>query len=149
MIVDVNNFDENTLETQVKEEVENILDDNMDFIMNSIFIPEMKRVAFAANLPKPFADNIKFVQTDRNKGKVVNTWGSDEKPLALWFNYGTKDHGSLGDYPLHWIDKVTGEDIYAMYVRGVPKTLAMEIGFALAKKALMHEVPKFVEERLE
>ena len=149
MIVDAAGFNQDTLETQSKEEVENILSDNMDFIMNTYFIPEMKRVAFAANLPKPFADNIKFIKTDTNAGKVVNTWGSDEKPLALWFNYGTKDHGSLGDWPLHWVDKVTGEDIYAMYVRGVPKTLAMEIGFALAKKTLMHEVPRFVEERLD
>ena len=148
MIVDVNNFSEDEIESTAKEEVETILSDNMETMMDTYVIPEMKRVAFAANLPKSFADNIKFIKTDENKGKIVNTWGSDEKPLALWFNYGTKDHGSLGTWALHWVDKVTGEDIYAMWVRGLPRTLAMEIGWELGKKRLKQEGPIFVEERL-
>ena len=148
MIVDVNNFSEEEVESKAKEEVQTVLNENMEFMMNTYVIPEMKRVAFAANLPKPFADNIKFVQTDEDAGKIVNTWGSDELPLAIWFNYGTKDHGSLGTWPLHWKDKVTGKDIYAMWVRGVPRTLAMEIGWELGKKRLKQEGPKFIEERL-
>lgn len=148
MIVDVNNYNEAELESAAKEEVQTILNNNMELMMNTYVIPEMKRVAFAANLPKGFADNIKFIQTDENEGKIVNTWGSTEKPLALWFNYGTRDHGALGPYPLHWIDKVTQKDIYAMWVRGVPRTLAMEIGWELGKKRLKQEGPKFIEERI-
>lgn len=148
LVLDVNSVNADFVEQEAVDQVDEILDTNMEFIMNTYFIPEVKAAARAANLPGGFIDGIAFRKTDKNQGDVVNTWGSDEKPLALWFNYGTKDHGSLGDYPLHWVDKVTGEDIYAMYVRGVPRTEAMEIGMALGKKRLIQEVPRFVEARL-
>ena len=52
---------------------------------------------------------IKFVRTGTNEGEIINTWGTQSLPLALWFNYGTRDHGSLGNWPLHWKDKTTGK----------------------------------------
>ena len=146
--IDVNSFDEIQVEKEAVDKVNQLLNENMQLIMDSIFIPEMKAAAFAANVPKPFADNIKFIQTGENEGKVVNTWGSEEKPLALWFNYGTRDHGALGPYPLHWVDKITKKNIYAWYVRGVPRTQAMEIGMMLGTNRLKREVPRFIEARL-
>lgn len=136
------------LENTAKRSVDLLLDENMTFLVNTYMIPEIQSVAKAANVPKGFVDGIKFVKTDTNKGNIINTWGSEELPLALWFNYGTKDHGSLGDWPLHWKDKTTGKDIYAMYVRGVPKTLAMEIGIQMGEKKLKQEIPRYIEERL-
>lgn len=147
-VVDANNIQPQQIEEESTNKVEEILDENMEHLMNSLFIPEMKRAAAAANLPPSFAKGIKFVKNDNLEGKVVNVWGSTEKPLALWFNYGTRDHGALGNWALHWVDKVTGKDIYAMYVRGVPRTLAMEIGFELGMKRLKREVPRFVEAHL-
>lgn len=148
LVLDVNSVNEDTVETEAVDQVNQILNTNMEFIMDTYFIPEVKVAARAANVPDGFIEGIKFVQTGDNQGEVINTWGTEDKPLALWFNYGTRDHGSLGDYPLHWVDKVTGEDIYAWYVRGVPRTEAMEIGMELGKKRLILEVPRFVEARL-
>lgn len=146
--LDVNSVQTLDIEDESEAIVNQILNENMVFIMDTYFIPEVKAAARASGVPQGFVDGIKFVQTDDNKGKIINTWGTQEKPFALWFNYGTKDHGSLGNWPLHWTDKTTGEDIYAMYVRGVPKTMAMETGIELGKKRLIAEVPRFVEARL-
>jgi hypothetical protein len=134
---------------EAKKIVDQILDENMEFLMNTHMIPEVKSAARAAGVPAGFVDGIKFVRTGNNEGEIVNVWGNEELPLALWFNYGTKDHGSLGNWPLHWKSKVTGKDIFAMYVRGVPKTNAMEVGIELGTKRLIQEVPKFVETQLQ
>ena len=128
--------------------VDNVLDENMVFLMNSYMIPEVVSAAHAANLPESFVAGIKFVKTGNNEGDIINTWGSKKKPLALWFNYGTKDHGALGNWTLRW-KGMAGTEIHAKYVRGLPKTLAMEIGIELGQKRLKQEVPNFVEARLE
>lgn len=132
------------LEEQV-EEVNRILDKNMSMLMDRYMIPEVKGAARAANVPKKFVDGISFRKTGDNEGDVINSWGDEEKPLALWFNHGTIDHGSLGNWPLHWKSKSTGKDIYANFVRGVPRTNAMEIGIELGMIRLKSEVPRFVE----
>jgi len=141
-----------TITTQQNQEakkiIDQMLDQNLETLMNKYMIPEVKSAARAANVPKGFVDNIKFIRTGDNEGEIINTWGSEELPLALWFNYGTVDHGSLGPWPLHWKSKSTGKDIYAQFVRGVPKTLAMEIGIELGTKRLKLEIPKYVEDRL-
>lgn len=143
--------DSNTSPTEIEQSgkriVDELLDKNMSFLVNTYMIPEIQRVAQAANVPKGFIDGIKFVKTDNNEGNIINTWGTKDVPLALWFNYGTKDHGSLGDWPLHW--KKAGKNIYAKYVRGVPETKAMEIGISIGEKRLKQEIPKFMESRLE
>lgn len=127
--------------------VNQILDENMEFLVNSIMIPEIRAVALSSNVPDGFVTGIKFVKTGDNQGEIGNTWGTKELPLAKWFEYGTRDHGSKGNWPLHWKGK-GGEDIYAMFVRGVPKTLVMNIGIAIGEKKLRQQVPKFVEEHL-
>ena len=137
-------------EAQLQERIDDtnkLLDDNMVFLVDTYVIPEVKAAARAANVPQGFVDGIKFIKTGHKQGEIINTWGTQDTPLALWFNYGTRDHGSLGDWPLHWIGK-NGKSIYAMFVRGVPKTLAMEIGIALGKAKLKVAVPKFVKEQM-
>lgn len=129
--------------------VDSFLNENMVEIMNTWMIPEVKGAARAANVPEGFVDGIHFVKTGDNEGEIINNWGTEELPLALWFNYGTKDHGSLGNWPLHWKSKTTGKDIYAMYVRGIKRTNAMETGIELGKKRLIIEVPRFVEAQLK
>jgi len=129
-------------------QVNQILDENMIFLINSIMIPEIRAVAMASNVPDGFVTGIKFIKTGDNEGEIINTWGTKELPLAKWFNYGTRDHGSLGNWPLHWKGK-GGEDIYAMYVRGVPKTLVMETGIQIGTQKLREQVPTFVETYLQ
>ncbi len=129
--------------------VNEILDENMESLMNQYMIPEVKRVAQSANVPEGFILGIEFIRTGSNEGDIINTWGSLDTPLALWFNYGTADHGSKGNWPLRWKSKTTGEMIYAQFVRGVPKTLAMEIGMMLGIERLKEVVPKIIEDVLE
>ena len=136
------------LEGGVKK-VNKILDENMEYLVNEHVIPELRAVGFASNVPPDFVIHIAFKKTGENRGEIINTWGNEKLPLALWFNYGTKDHGSLGWWPLHWKDKTTGKDIYAMWVRGVPKTLVMETGIDLGLKKLRAAVPKFIEAKLK
>ena len=135
-------------EHEAEEIVNKILDTNMELLMKDHMIPEVKRAAQAANVPEAFVLGIEFIRTGDNEGDVINTWGTDELPLAKWFNYGTRDHGSKGNWPLRWRSKKTGVMIFAQYVRGVPKTLAMEIGIDLGMEKLQQEVPKFVEAEL-
>lgn len=148
LTLDVNSVPDAELNAGI-DKVNRILDENMSFLVNSYLIPELRAVAMSSNLPDGFVIGIKFVKTGDNEGKIINTWGTEDLPLALWFNYGTKDHGSLGNWALHWKDKTTGKDIYAMYVRGVPKTLAMEIGMEIGEKRLKSEVPRFIERQLK
>lgn len=148
LILDVNSVPDAELSAGI-DKVNRILDENMSFLVNSYMIPELRAVAMSSNLPDGFVIGIKFVKTGDNEGKIINTWGREDLPLALWFNYGTSDHGALGNWPLHWRDKDTGEEIYAMYVRGVPKTLAMEIGMEIGTKRLREEVPRFIERQLQ
>lgn len=103
-------------------------------------IPEIVLISKAINLPQGFIDGIGYEQTGKNRIKVVNRWGTSQKPLAKWFNYGTRDHGPVFKKALHWIDKLTGKDIFARWVHGIPKTNAMEIGIELGKKRFIHNL---------
>lgn len=148
LTININDIDnvENVLEEQARV-ISDYLDANMEFLVNSYVIPEVRAVAMSSNVPSGFVVGIKFIKTGYLAGEVINTWGTKALPLALWFNYGTRDHGSKGDWPMHWKDK-NGKDVYAMWVRGVPKTLVMEIGIEIGKKKLKQAVPKFIEDNL-
>ena len=144
-------LDSNSIQDQLTggvQQVNQILDENMSFLVNEYMIPEVRQVAMSSNVPDGFVVGIKFIKTGANEGEVINTWGRPDLPLALWFEYGTKDHGSLGNWPLHWIGK-DGEDIYAMYVRGIHKSEAMTIGMQIGEKRLKEEVPRFVERQIQ
>ena len=143
------------LESQVNQ----FLDESMEGDINAFVIPEIKNVALAANLPQEFVDGIKFVKTGKNEGKIINTWGTSELPLAKWFNYGTKQHwiqpkkeGGV----LAWTAKAgrnpraiffqggakVGDILFSKghFVSGLPRTEVMEIGIALGMRALTANV---------
>ncbi len=123
----------------IEPQTQEYLDDNMQSLYEQHVIPEMKSVAMAMNLPRKFIDGIKFVKTGKNEGKIINTWGTPNKPLARWFNYGTKAHfiAPIGALSLHWITK-EGRDAYSKghMVSGLQKTNAMEIGLERGMKEL-------------
>jgi len=142
-----------------ENKVNEYLDENMDELVNTHIIPEIANVARAANLPDSFIRGLKFVKTGRNTGKVINTWGTRDKPLAKWFNYGTVDHFIQPTDPegvLAWASggpesgsptaifskragSVKGETLFSKghYVKGLPRTEAMEIGVSLGRKKLI------------
>jgi hypothetical protein len=154
-----------TQKREVREAVDRILDDFMIPLVTFTIIEEIKSVATAANIPKGFIDGVKFRKTGPNKGQIINTWGTDELPLAIFFNYGTVDH---------WVEPRTakvlafegqGTNASAIYfkgspkpdgvifskghyVSGVPRTEAMEIGFRIGKKRLAEEAGRVVQKEL-
>lgn len=123
-----------------EDDTNQFLDNNMENFIFFSLIPEVKSVARAANLPDEFIDGIRFVKTEPNKGKLINVWGTSDKPLAKWFNDGTKDHfiAPVTKKALHWIT-LLGNDAFSKkhMVRGLPRTQAMEIGLFLGKKKLI------------
>ena len=140
----------------VKPQTEQYLDDNMQSLYEQHVIPEVKAIATAMNLPQKFVDGIKFVKTGKNEGKVINTWGTANKPFAKWFNYGTRDYdiSSSGDWPLHWTTAL-GQEVYVstknkpVHHPGFQKTLAMEIGIEQGMKELKTNTQKDMSDFLQ
>ena len=158
-----------------KDRVNMELDDQMEHFFNTIIIPECKAMARAANTPKEFEDGFKFVKTGRNAGKVINTFGSPELPLAKFFNYGTKknyliepkvqhpkgsvraerDKDIVGDdnevvHPsVLKIPMPDGSFIFRAWVihPGFVKSLAMEKGVQVGTKRLIEVSSKHIMEK--
>ncbi len=155
-----------TQREDIRKETDKILDDFMEPLVNMTIITEIKNIAMAANIPQGFIDGVKFRKTGPNRGQVINTWGTTETPLAIFFNYGTVKH---------WIAPVTakalafpggggthataiyfqgeskkGDTLFSMghYVSGVPRTEAMEIGFNIGKRRMAEEAAKIIEREL-
>ncbi len=84
---------------QAIEDLENIeqvtreyLIEHLDDLMNEFVVFEIVATAKASNLPLEFIAGIAWKRTGELSGKIVNMWGTAEKPLAKWFNDGTPDH---------------------------------------------------------
>jgi len=66
--------------------------EHLDSLMNEYVVFECVAAAKASNLPLEFIAGIAWKRTGDLSGRIINTWGSPEKPLAKWFNDGTPDH---------------------------------------------------------
>ena len=68
--------------------------DGNDFesAVRDIILAEMVGAANAANMPQGFADGIKMEKKSDDEFEIYNDWGYDGRPLAAYFEYGTKDH---------------------------------------------------------
>ena len=158
---------------EAKRIVNDELDKGMESYYNNFVIPEIMRISKASNLPDSFIDGFKFVKTGRNRGKIINTWGTPDKPLAKWFNYGTKEKiwiepkteggvlafssagPSGGRNPSAIFFKgagtpKAGSTIFSKghYITGQPKTEAMERGYDSSKRTLIHIISKEIEEKI-
>lgn len=120
--------------------VQDYIVNNLESLVQKYVIPECRLVAQAINVPQGFIEGINYKMLSKDTFQIYNDWGNSKKPLAIWFNYGTKDHGPVVADRLHWIDKTTGEPIYARWVRGVPRTMAMETGIEAGMKRLISVV---------
>lgn len=158
---------------EAKRKVNDELDKGMESYYNNFVIPEIMRISKASNLPESFINGFKFVKTGRNRGKIINTWGTPEKPLAKWFNYGTKEkiwiepkteggvlafaskgasggkNASAINYQSSKTPK-TGSMLFSKghYVTGQPKTEAMERGYDSSKRVLIRTATKDTEEKV-
>ena len=157
-----------TQREDIRKEIDVVLDAFMEPLVVETIIAEIKALGYAANMPQSFIDGVKFRKTEANKGVVVNTWGTDEKPLAKWFNYGTTTHWIEPKDPegvLAWTaadgkhataiffqgQAREGDTLFSKghYVSGVPKTEVMERGFQIGKKRLVAEAGKIVRSELK
>jgi len=156
-------------------DVRDYLDENMDKYYNNFVIPEIQAVARASNAPDEFVNGFKFVKTGKAKGKIINTWGTQDNPLARYWNYGTKknyeirpkvehperretrDRDIVGDkgqrqHPesLRWIDQ-TGRRVFAKVVihPGVEKTLAMEKGIETGTRRMKQQLVRDIKNEKE
>lgn len=154
-----------TQRQELADDIDKLLDDFMEPLMKETIVTEIKLIAAAANMPQSFIDGVKFVKTGPNKGEIINTWGTEEEPLAKYFNYGTTTH---------WIEPKDADGVLAFpatsgrnasaiyfqgsgnkqgdmlfskghYVSGVPRTEAMEIGFNIGKKRLATEAAVLIK----
>lgn len=139
-----------------QDQVNDFLDLSMEDFFHELVIPEMKSVAIAANLPQGFVDGIKFVKVGKSHGKIINTWGTKDKPFAKWFNYGTKDkiwieprdpdgvlafpakQGRNASAIFYQGNAKEGSTLFSKghYITGLPRTEAMEIGLRLGMARL-------------
>lgn len=157
-----------------KRIVNDELDKSMTQYYNNFVIPEIMRISRASNLPEQFVNGFKFVKTSRNRGKIINTWGTPNKPLAKWFNYGTKakiwiqpkkeggvlafaSKGASGGRNASAIfyksssTPKAGATIFSKghYISGQPKTEAMERGVESSKKVLIRNAIQQTQEKLK
>lgn len=165
LIIDTNEFIP-TQREKSKAEIDKILDAFMEPLIKNTIVAQIKALGFAANLPQGFMDGVKFIKTEKNKGIIVNTWGTEEKPLARWFNYGTTQHwieptqaqalawqSSIGQNPQAIFfqgESKEGDTLFSKghYVSGVPRTEVMERGFNIGKKMLAVEAGNIVRNEL-
>ena len=156
-----------TQREDLRNQINNILDAYMEDLFNDYIVDEIRIIAAAANMPKHFIAGIKFVKTGKNKGEIINTWGTKKEPLAVWFNYGTS---------MHWIEPLDPDGVLAFpatggrnasaiffqggqqdgdtmfskghYVSGVPRTEVMEVGYKVGSKRLAEEAGKIIDREL-
>jgi len=149
---------------EIRKAVDEILDDFMEPLVTYTIIDEIKSLAQAANMPKSFVDGVKFKRTGKNKGEVINTWGTEEIPLARFFNYGTSKHwiepknkkalafggGGTHAQSIYFQGSAPAGTKFSKghYVSGVPKTLVMERGFNIGKVRLAQEAAVIIQREL-
>ncbi len=157
-----------TQRQDAKEQIDEILDDFMEPLMNATVIAEIKSLAQAANMPQSFVNGVKFRKTEANRGEIINTWGTDSKPLALWFNEGTSQHwiepldpegvlafpakqGRNASAIFFMGDSKEGDTLFSKghYVSGVPKTEVMQRGFQIGKARLAEEAGRIIQSELK
>lgn len=135
--------------------------ENLDDLMTDFVVFEVVAAAKASNLPLEFIGGIKWKRTGELTGRIINTWGTADKPLAKWFNDGTPDHwiaplkeGGVLAFPATFGrhasaiffmgDAKQGATLFSKghYVSGLDKTEAMERGIANGMKRFKPAVLK-------
>ena len=77
--------------------------DGIEDIIKDTILSEMISASEAANMPKSFIENIKLRKISDGKYEIENAWkNEDDKPLAVFFEYGTRDHYISGNPILAW-----------------------------------------------
>ena len=76
-----------------KDEIEAFILKNLGVWCDETILIEMRSMADNANLPSGFINGIKRVGEGLNIRFINNYTNSQGKPLALWFEFGTKPHG--------------------------------------------------------
>ena len=121
------------------------IEENLDDLIETHVVNEIKSISRAMNLPQHFIDGVKSLRVGPLHIKIINTWGTAEVPLAKFFNNGTNDHfiAPLGDWLLRWVTPLGNiARSRGHMVRGIQKTEAMEIGIKVGMKSFQTAVLK-------
>ena len=154
------------LEKQITEFINN----SMPEWLRDTVLKEAVRFSYAANMPQSFVDGIKI--TNEGKYRLENEWSENNKPLAVYFEFGTRDHWIAPKDPkgvLAWKSKGTGKSRHGSaiyyknsteqkgdmifskghYVSGLPRLEPMTQGYKLGMRKLKELIPQKVKEKFE
>ena len=73
---------------------------HLEQIIRETILSEIISACHAANMPKKFIESIELKKTSDTQFIIENSWKEDDKPLAIFFEYGTRDH---------WIEPVNAK----------------------------------------
>lgn len=156
--------DPEAIQKRLEREVPEFINKNLQQWMEDTIVKSVLSYCRAANLPKAFRDGVKIERTEQGFA-LVNDWvGTNDEPLATWFEYGTKDH---------WIEPKTKDGVLAFtpqknarhakaiyyqsgtkkkvifskghYVSGLPRTEAMNRGLAAGLQRLKRRIKREVK----
>ena len=123
---------------------------DLEELIKKTILQEMILSSQAANMPESFIKNIKIKKVSDGTYEIENAWKSkkDEKPLAIFFEYGTQDHWIQGNpilaFPSRGPESGSAKAIYSKnfhtkkgdtifstghYVAGLPAYEPMTNGF--------------------
>ena len=82
----------------------------------------LKANMYGRKLPNEWTSEIKVSKAD-GKATVFHTRLEGDRttwePIFGFHNHGTRAHGPVTALVMHWIDRDTGEDIFAKWVKGI------------------------------
>ena len=137
--------------------------DKIQSIIERTVLLEVKRSAEAANMPQGFIDNIKLIKESDSKYVIKNDWNKDGVPLALFFEWGTRDHwieprtAQVLAWPSSGPDSGSKKAIYSKrhdnkkgnmlfskghYVKGIDRYESMSRGFDIGIDKMKHELER-------
>lgn len=132
---------------------------DLEAVIVETIYAEMVLSAQASGMPQKFIDGIVLRKISETKFEIENMWKENGKPLAKWFEHGTKDHWIEPRDPdgvLAWPKlpegqqrnasaiyyksntPADGEMIFSKghYVSGLPAMESMHIGFRIGKERM-------------
>ena len=124
---------------------------------------EMIMSSQAAGMPDDFIDNIKLTKISESHYEIENAWQRDNKPLAVWLEYGTTTHwvepktpGGVLAFPkpkegnqrhgaaiyFKSYKPDEGEMVFSKghYVRGIPALQPMTTGFKIGQQRMAEKL---------
>jgi len=96
----------------LRQEINNFVKQNAEQWLRETVLEEAKRHSRAANMPPAFTNSIRLKRAGRGF-KLENAWRKSGKPLAIFFEFGTRDH---------WVAPLSPKGVLAWHAPDQNKT---------------------------